>query len=112
MRLQEIDGVSPCNFAEGTTTRDKSGQLGFVNKRAEFYWRMREALNPADGENLALPPDRELRADLCAPKWKLAARGIQIESKDDIVKRLGRSTDCGDAVVMARYEGDYHGIGI
>ena len=73
---------------------------------------MREALNPVDGEDLALPPDRELRADLCAPRWKVAARGVQIESKEDIHKRIGRSTDCGDAVVLARYAGDYHGIGV
>lgn len=29
---------------------------------------------------------------------------IQIESKDDIHKRIGRSTDDGDAVVMAFYQ--------
>jgi hypothetical protein len=27
--------------------------------------------------------------------------GIQVEDKDDIVKRLGRSPDCADAVVLA-----------
>jgi hypothetical protein len=29
---------------------------------------------------------------------------IQVESKDDIKKRIGRSTDDGDAVVMAFFE--------
>jgi hypothetical protein len=29
---------------------------------------------------------------------------IQIESKDDIHKRIGRSTDDGDAAVMAFYQ--------
>jgi hypothetical protein len=110
--LLNIDGVSPVNFAEGTDNRDESGQLGFMNKRAEFYWRMREALDPTSGQDIALPPDRELRADLCAPKWEPTPRGIKIESKEQIQKRIGRSTDCGDAVVLARYAGDYHGIGV
>jgi hypothetical protein len=59
---------------------------------------------------VALPPDPELRADLCAPLWKLTPRGIQIESKEDritesgikesgIKSRLGRSPDKGEAVV-------------
>jgi hypothetical protein len=42
-------------------------------------------------------------ADLVAPQWKITASGIQIESKDDIKKRLARSPDCGDAVVLANY---------
>lgn len=81
---------------------DRSGQLGFVNKRAEWWWGMREALDPEKGDDLALPPDPELRADLCAPTWKMTARGIQVESKDDIIKRIGRSPDKGDSAVYAQ----------
>lgn len=92
---------TPVNFAAGSDATDKSGKLGFVNLRAELYWKFREALDPTSGEEIALPPDSELLADLCAPRWKLMARGIQIEAKEDIVKRIGRSTDCGDAVVLA-----------
>ena len=47
-------------------------------------------------------PDDDLLGDLCAPKWRLMSGGkILIESKDDIRKRIGRSTDVGDAVVYA-----------
>ena len=43
-----------------------------------------------------------MTGDLTAPHWRVVSGGkIQIESKDDIKKRLGRSTDDGDAVVMA-----------
>jgi len=56
------------------------------------------------GENLALPPDPELRSDLCTPRWRPVARGIQVEAKEDIIKRLKRSPDCGDAVVLALFE--------
>ena len=34
-------------------------------------------------------------------RWKLAATGILIESKDEIRKRLGRSPDRGDALAMS-----------
>ena len=95
--------VQGINFAEGTNGRDASGRLGFVNVRAEAYWRMREALDPDSGMDLALPPDRELRADLTAPRWSMTARGVQVESKEDIKKRIGRSPDAGDAVVLAHY---------
>ena len=53
-----------------------------------------------------MPHDPDLRADLCAPTWSLGSSGILIESKEDIRKRIGRSTDKGDAVVMALAQGE------
>lgn len=85
----------------GSTARTRDRQLGFINKRAETWWKFREALDPSYGNGLALPPDPQLRADLTSPTWKLVPRGVQIESKDEIRKRLGRSPDRGDAVVLA-----------
>ena len=86
---------------KATEAKDMSGQLGFVNQRSLWWWSMREALDPESELNLALPPDNELLADLCAPKWRPVPRGIQVELKEDIEQRLGRSIDKGDAVVMA-----------
>jgi len=86
--------------------RTRDGKLRFRNKRAEAWWKFREALEPGLGEPIALPPDRELVADLAAPTWKLTPQGIQIEKKADLKKRLGRSPDKGDAVVMAWSEGE------
>jgi hypothetical protein len=84
------------------------GQIKFANKRAEAWWRFREALNPDQqgGSAIALPNDPELRADLAAPTFEVTARGILIESKDDLRKRLGRSPGKGDAVVMCLSEGN------
>jgi len=31
----------------------------------------------------------------------MTTQGIQIEPKEDITKRLGRSPDCGDALVLS-----------
>jgi hypothetical protein len=91
----------PINFGAGSRAKDKSGTLHFVNKRAECYWSFREALDPASNNDIALPPDPELEADLCAPRWSAQSNGIKIEAKEDIKKRIGRSPDCADSVVLA-----------
>lgn len=93
--------VVPMSSAEKSDATDKSGRLTFANKRAEWWWKLREALDPMSGDDLAIQPDDELRADLTAPKWKISGRGIQVESKDDIKERLGRSPDKGDSLVYA-----------
>ena len=102
-RLREqrchVDGF---NASAGTKRRDASGELGFSNCRAAAWWNMREMLDPASGHDVALPPDDRLTGDLTAPHWRVMSGGrILVESKDDIKKRIGRSTDDGDAVVQA-----------
>lgn len=92
------------NGASSGVGQSKEGGLPFFNKRAEVWWRMREALDPLNPEPIALPPDPRLAADLCAPKWKLVKGGIQVEAKEDIAKRIGRSPDRGDAVCMANID--------
>lgn len=90
------------NFAEGVPDlRDKSGRLKFRNVRAAAYWALREALDPDNGGSLALPDDQELLADLCAPRYKVTTMGVQLEDKEELKQRLGRSPDKGDAVVIA-----------
>jgi hypothetical protein len=96
--------VAGVNFGAGTAATDRSGHIAMRNVRAAAYWGMREALDPVTGLGLALPPDSELLADLTAPRWSLSGGALTVESKEDIVKRLGRSPDCGDAVVLALYE--------
>jgi len=77
----------------------------FMNLRAELWWNLRERLDPNPRVNpnpIALPPDDQLLADLTNVKYKIDSRGrIQLESKEEIKKRLGRSPDRGDAVVLA-----------
>ena len=100
-REQGIE-VEAFNAGAGTDARDQSGELGFLNVRAASWWGMRERLDPAGPSCVALPPDDQLLGDLTAPKWDVTSAGkIRVESKDDIKKRLGRSPDKGDAVVMA-----------
>lgn len=93
--------IRAIDFAEGTEEFDRTKQLSFRNLRAWAYWHMRDLLDPQNKDPVALPPDPELLADLCAPRWEYTLQGIQLEDKRDIAKRIGRSPDCGDAVVMA-----------
>lgn len=95
--------------SEGSGLRTKDQALAFFTKRSELWWRFREALDPKSGENIALPPDKRLKAELTTVRWKLKpgrpASGIRgfilVEAKDDIRKRIGASTDRADAVLMS-----------
>lgn len=91
------------NAAEKSYAFDiATGKLQFLNKRAELWWRMREALDPINDTGIELPPDPKLLADLSTPLWEYRSGGtIKIESKEEIIKRLGRSPDDGDGCVLA-----------
>jgi hypothetical protein len=95
-------GVYPFIASAGTDRRDANGMQRFPNVRSAAWWNMRELLDPARDAVICLPPHDQLTADLTAPSFKSLTGGkIQVESKDDIKKRLGRSTDYGDSVVQA-----------
>lgn len=96
--------------AEGTTRRGAEGKIKFRNKRSAALWLFREALDPGQpgGSPIALPPGRQIVADLTAPTFKPTPNGIEVESKEDVCDRLGRSTDEGDATIMCWFEGPRH----
>lgn len=85
-----------------TYARDRSGELQFANLRTGCLWGIRDRLDPASREiPVALPPDDLMIGDLTAPRYKTLSSGvIMAESKEDIKKRIGRSTDTGDVVMM------------
>lgn len=88
--------------ASGYEGRDRTGEWTFKNLRAASWWNLLEALDPHHGSQIALPPDPALKAELCSPQRKPdTGKVIQIESKEDVRKRLGRSTDRADAIIMA-----------
>jgi hypothetical protein len=70
----------------------------YLNCRAEMAFHARKWLE-TEG---AIPEDLELEGELVAVKYRFAPRGeIQVESKDDLRKRLGRSPDRADALALA-----------
>jgi len=107
LREMGVPRVVAFNASSGSSRLDSTGQLSFRNLRAEAWWRARELLSPDSPVKVALPPDPELLADLTTPTWKMTTSGIQIQDKDEIKRKLGRSPDAGDAVVMALWVGNY-----
>lgn len=94
----------PVNVSTASTYQDRSGKLTMLNLRTELAWRLREALDPESGIDLALPDDPRVVADLCALRYiPLAGGKVKAESKEEIKKRLGRSPDVGDAILLANY---------
>lgn len=101
--------MHPVVASEATTSMDRTGKLRFRNLRALMYWRLREGLDPAAPQPIALPPDPELFSDLAAVRYKVVTMGkfaaLLMRSKDEIREELGRSPDKGDAVAMTFVEG-------
>lgn len=98
--------LPPIGYKGGRTASGKARSgLGFANERTKSYWRLREALDPDHPENfaaeIALPRDERLKADLVALTFEVRADVIHAEPKDKVCARIGRSTDRGDAVIMA-----------
>lgn len=102
----QVDAESYMGVKE-SRRRTEDNQLRFFNVRTEAYWRLREALNPdrPEGSPISLPNDKELLADLTAPKYSIERGGIKLEAKEALVKRIGRSPDKGDAVAMCWFSG-------
>jgi hypothetical protein len=95
---QPVYGINVSEKALGT---DKSGKLTFFNQRSELWWKFRELLDPQYDTGCCLPPDPDLLAELCAPKWEISGMTIKVESREDIVDRVGRSPDRATAVILA-----------
>lgn len=93
--------------AEAGFGKTLCNKFTFNNQRSAAIWRFREALDPGQpgGSRIALPPSATLLADLTAPTYEPDSKQIIVESKKKVCERLGRSTDEGDAVVMAWTKG-------
>lgn len=91
----------PLISSQKSKRTDRSRKMHFANKRAEWWWHLREMLDPEKGENIALPLDAALRRELCTPRFETTVRGILVESKETIRKRISKSTDEADAVVYS-----------
>ena len=95
---QHVYGV---NVGKTSGAVPKSGGARYANIRSQVWWQMREALDPYGSRRIALPPDRRLLADLTCAKWKPVGDAIQVQSRDEILRDLGRSPDDASAVLLA-----------
>ena len=93
--------VMGVDVRNASTETSSDGIMRFYNLRSQLWWQMREMLDPDSGLDIALPPDTELLKDLTAPLWSFKGKEIQIEVKELTKKRIGRSPDRADAVILA-----------
>ncbi|HEV8263727.1 MAG TPA: hypothetical protein VGQ06_02170 [Gemmatimonadales bacterium] len=71
----------------------------FNNTRAESYWTLREKLEKG---KLAMAYDADVWEELLALRWsENHKKQIEIESKKELRRTLGRSPDRADALAMA-----------
>lgn len=99
-RLHEINKYTVVPFHAGAASI--SGD--YPNRRSEVWFSFADRL-----EQLDLDPDPKLGADLVAPKYKLDAQSRRVvESKDETKKRLKRSPDSADAVLLTFSVPDEH----
>ena len=92
--------VIGCNVGEPARGIAKDGRVQFKNWRSELWWRMREVLDPNANTGICLPPNKQLLADLCTPKWKLAGSAIQVQGRKEIMDKLGKSPDYASAYIL------------
>lgn len=107
LREMKADGLiqgesEPFTASKNSGRLDASGEFKFYNDRSAAWWRMRELLDPSRGSKIGLPPDDDLKVELTSVEYKVRTGGIiAVESKDEIRRRLGRSTDRADAVIQS-----------
>jgi hypothetical protein len=84
--------VRPINVGEAAREAHK-----FTNKRAELTWHLRTILE----EGGCLPDNEQVRSELTAFRYFVRSGHIAIEGKDELKKRLGRSPDHADAIILS-----------
>jgi len=109
-RLRELGlPVREVNVAESASLSDR-----YVNARSELWWKCREWLERKDVTLPPRDPDVDPREDpveaLCAeltmPKYRDTSSGkLEVEPKDRTKKRLKRSPDVADALIIT-FAGD------
>jgi hypothetical protein len=90
------------NVSEKSTEPDR-----FPRIRSQLWWKVGRQLSEDRGWDLSqlVEDDRErLVTQLTAPKYWMDSSGrIVVEPKDETRKRLGRSPDNADALLLAFY---------
>lgn len=95
---QPVIGV---DVSAGATRTDKSGLLRMANERTSMWWALREALDPNNEVKYAIPPDAKLCAELTTPQFQIKGGKIYVESREEIIKRVGNSPDRATALCLA-----------
>lgn len=99
--------IQAVNVAEKSREPDK-----YANLRAELWWEIGRNLSERRGWDLSGMANADAAiAQLLEPRWSIDAQGrIKVEPKEEVIKRLGRSPDNADALLLAFYAAGRPGI--
>ena len=113
-RLEELgyaERALSCKYSEaasdlyGNELTDITGQYRFANMRAYLFWAVRDWFDPANNTGAMIPPSDRFLQQATEIKWKFRSDGkIIIEPKEDIISRLGYSTDEFDSLANTFYQ--------
>lgn len=88
----------PIHFAESAKDKNK-----YANAVTEMWFKFGELLEAGE---IDIPDDNDLMQELGGRKYKYDSKGRYIlEKKADFKKRIGRSPDKADAMVLTFYQG-------
>lgn len=73
----------------------------FENRRAEAHWHLRESLRRRALDLSEMQEADDTVTQMLTTRYKIKKGRILVESKDEIRKRIGRSPDDADAVILA-----------
>lgn len=94
-----VDKLRQLNFsAVDVNGGNSSINPRFLNKRAEMWWELKEAIETG---NLELPKDQKLRDELTCIEYDYTDKGrIRLDRKTDIMEQFGFSPDRADALAL------------
>jgi hypothetical protein len=109
-RVEGVNAAAAPSAGPESAT-DGRPAAGFLNARAEMWWLVRDLARTGRIDFSRAENADKLIAQLAEPTWSVnGANGkIVVEPKDEIRKRLGRSPDNADAVLLAFYTGGGQG---
>lgn len=93
-------GASPMPVGDFT---EKDIKKKFYNLKSQMLWALRDWFKPKDGKSdISIPNDPDLIKQLKEIRYNYdSAKRIKIESKEDMKKRIGKSPDELDALMLA-----------
>ena len=93
-----VDRLRQLNFSVVDVNGGNSSlNTRFLNKRAEMWWAMKEAIEGL----IELPQSQRLKEELTSPEYDYTDKGrIRLERKTDLMEKYGFSPDMADSLAL------------
>lgn len=95
--FDQLKPIAGARLIDGNVGFSADDSNTYMNKRAEMYFKLRDAIKLG----ASIPPDDELIEELLSIEYQFTETGkIKIKSKEHIKEDLGRSPDKADAFAL------------